>query len=70
MLRTLKDSFARIRYISKEVCRILHLRTQMQCLSGKVISHRMIQKGSSNCFYLSEDNLIYFAKHIDKLQKL
>ena len=30
-----KDSFTRIRYISKEVCRILRLWTQMQCLSGK-----------------------------------
>ena len=36
----LKDSFARIRYISKEVCRILHLWTQMQCLSGKLTRHR------------------------------
>ena len=27
----LKDSFARIRYISKEVCRILHLWAPMQC---------------------------------------
>ena len=37
---TLKDSFARIRYISKELCRILYLWTQMQCLSGKLIRHR------------------------------
>ena len=30
-----KGQFSKIRYISKEVCRILHLWTQMQCLSGK-----------------------------------
>ena len=37
---TLKDSFQKIRYISKEVCRILRLWLQMQCLSGKLTSHR------------------------------
>ena len=30
--RTLKDSFSKIWYISKEVCHILYLWTQMQCL--------------------------------------
>ena len=37
---TLKDSFSKIRHISKEICRILHLCPQMQCLSGKLTSHR------------------------------
>ena len=30
-----KGQFSKIRYISKEVCRISRLCTQMQCLSGK-----------------------------------
>ena len=36
----LKDSFARIWYISKEVCRILHLCPLMQRLSVKLIRRR------------------------------
>ena len=39
-----KGQFGEIRHISKEVCRILHLWTQMQCLSGKLISHRRTKK--------------------------
>ena len=31
----------KIRYISKEVCRILRLCPQMQCLSGRLTSHRL-----------------------------
>ena len=33
-----KGQFLKTRHISKEVCRILRLRTQMQCLSGKLTS--------------------------------
>ena len=33
-----KGQFLKIRYISKEVCRVLHLWTQMQCLSRKTDS--------------------------------
>ena len=35
-----KGRFSNMWYISKEVCRILLLWTQMQCLSGKLTSHR------------------------------
>ena len=35
-----KGQFSKIRYISKEVCRILRLWLQMQCLSGKLTSYR------------------------------
>ena len=31
---------SKIQHISKEVCRMLHLCPQMQCLSGKLTSHR------------------------------
>ena len=38
--RCSKGQFSKIRHISKEVCRILRLWLQMQCLSGKLISYR------------------------------
>ena len=38
MERYSKGQFSKIRHISKEVCRILHLWTQMQCLSEILIS--------------------------------
>ena len=37
-----KGQFLKIRYISKGVCRILRLRTQLQCLSVKSTSYRWI----------------------------
>ena len=39
-----KGQFSKIRHISKEVCRILNLCPQMQCLSGKLISHRRTKR--------------------------
>ena len=47
--RLSKGQFSKIRHISNEVCRILRLCPQMQCLSRKLISEATSKEEASLC---------------------
>ena len=65
----IKGQFSRIRHISKEVCRILRLCLQMQCLSGKLTMRLRNEKAdtelnpyrlfSVNKSILQENNIFF-----------